>query len=152
MSPVRGLKSIILYFPFTDPKTMECFAVALIKAGVPGSPTDYDRLSRENMINGQEAKSLLFGRKVTGTSWATGEQLSWEWAKNGEFKFMQGTHQDTGISWVEGDVLLIQFVKLYGGFPFGMTIFRNPDGSREGKNEFFMVSDLRSITPFSPTE
>ena len=152
MSPVRGLKNIISYFPFTDPKTMDSFAVALIKAGVPGSPTDYDRLSRENMLNGQEVKSLLFGRKVAGTSWATGEQQWWEWAKSGEFKFMQGTHQDNGISWVEGDVLLIQFEKLYGGFPFGMTIFRNPDGSREGKNEFFMVSDLRSITPFSPTE
>jgi TolB-like protein/class 3 adenylate cyclase/Flp pilus assembly protein TadD len=152
MSPVRGLKNIISYFPFTDPKTMDSFAVALTKAGVPGSPTDYDRLSKENMINGHEVKSLLFGRKVTGTSWATGEQFSWEWAKSGEFIFMQGTHQNTGISWIEGDVIFIQFEKLYGGFPFGMTIFRNPDGSREGKNEFFMVSDLRSITPFSPTE
>ena len=132
MSPVRGLKNIISYFPFTDPKTMDSFAVALTKAGVPGSPTDYDRLSKENMINGQEVKSLLFGRKVTGTSWATGEQFSWEWAKSGEFIFMQGTHQNTGISWVEGDVIFIQFEKLYGGFPFGMTIFRNPDGSKEG--------------------
>ncbi|HSN23089.1 MAG TPA: tetratricopeptide repeat protein, partial [Methylomicrobium sp.] len=131
MSPVRGLKDIMPYFPFADPKTLDSFAVALIKAGVPGNPTDYDRISRENLVNGQEVKSLLFGRKVTGTSWATGEQLWWEWAKNGEFKFMRGADQDTGKSWVQGDVFFLQFEKLYGGFPFGMTIFRNPDGSRE---------------------
>ena len=68
MSPVRGLKDIMPYFPFADPKKLDSFAVALIKAGVPGNPTDYDRISRENLVNGQEVKSLLFGRKITGTS------------------------------------------------------------------------------------
>jgi hypothetical protein len=152
MTPVRSLKDLMPYFPFADLKKSDSFAAALIKAGVPGNPSDYDRILKGNRISGQEVKSLLFGRKVSGTSWATGEQLWWEWAKNGEFKFMRGADQDTGKSWVEGDVFFLQFEKLYGGFPFGMTIFRNPDGSRESKNEFFMVSDLRSVTPFAPTE
>ena len=68
MSPVRGLKDIMPYFPFADPKTSDRIAEALIKAGVPGNPTDNYRISRENLINGQEVKSLLFGRKITGTS------------------------------------------------------------------------------------
>jgi len=65
-SPVRNLNDILLYFPFADPKTLDRIAEALIKAGVPGNPTDYYRILKENRINGQEIKSLLFGRKITG--------------------------------------------------------------------------------------
>jgi len=152
MSPVRNLNDILLYYPFTDPKKLDRIAEALIKAGAPGNPTDYYRIFKENLIKAQEVKSLLFGRKITGTAMHTGKQLWWEWAKSGEFKFMMGDYQDRGKSWVEGDVFFIQFEKMIGGLPYGTTIFKNPDGSRESKNQYFMVSDIGSITPFAPTE
>jgi len=152
MSPVRNLNDILLYFPFADPKKLDRIAEALIKAGVPGNPTDYYRILKENRINGQEVKSLLFGRKITGTSMSTGKQLWWEWAKSGEFKLDLGAFQDMGKSWVEGDVFFIQFEKLFGGLPYGTIIYRNPDGSKERKNQYLMVSDIGSITPFAPTE
>jgi len=152
MSPVRGLKDIMPYFPFADPKTLDSFAAALIKAGVPGNLTDYDRILKENRISGQGVKSLLFGRKITGISKVTGEQTWWEWTKSGEFKVIRGAYQDAGKSWVEGNVFFVQFEKQFGGFPLGMTIFRNPDGSREGKNEYFMVSEMRFNIPFALTE
>ena len=152
MSPVRNLNDILLYFPFADPKKLDRIAEALIKAGAPGKPTDYYRILKENRINGQEIKSLLFGRKITGTAMSTGKQLWWEWTKSGDFKWIMGSFQDMGKSWVEGDVLYIQFKKMFGGLPFGTTIYRNPEGSRESKNQYFMVSDIGSITPFAPTE
>ena len=151
LSPLRGLKDIMQFYPFADPKTSDRIAGALIKAGVPGNLSDNYRISRENLINGQELKPLLFGRKITGTV-MSGEQFWWEWAKSGEFKFIRGAYQDTGKSWVEGDVFFVQFEKQFGGLPFGMTIFRNPGGSRESKNEYYMVNDLRGINPFAPTE
>jgi len=150
MSPVRSLKDIILYFPFADPKKMDGVAEALIKAGVPGTLADNYRISRENRLNGQEIKSLLFGRKITGTS-ATGEQFWAEYGKSGEFKDIRGTNQNTGKSWVDGDVFFIQS-KNFGGIPVGLTIFRNPDGSKENKNEYYMVSGLGGITLFAPTD
>ena len=122
MTPVRSLKNIMAYFPFVDLKTSDRIAEALIKAGVIESSTDYDRISKENLINGLEVKSLLFGRRITGTSMGTGKQVSWEWAKSGEFKFIMGAYQGVGKSWVEGDVLFIQFEKLLGGLPYGTTI------------------------------
>jgi adenylate cyclase len=152
MTPVRNLNDILLYFPFADPKKLDRIADALIKAGAPGQPTDYYRILKENRINGQEVKSLLFDRKITGTAMSTGKQLWWEWTKNGEFKFIMGSYQDKGKSWIEGDVFFIQFEKLIGGLPYGTIIYRNPDGSRESKNQYFMVSDIGSITPFAPTE
>ncbi len=151
MSPVRNLNDILLYFPFTDPKKLDRIAEALIKAGAPGNPDDYYRIFKENRINGQEVKSLLFGRKITGISMTSGKQLWWEWTKNGDFT-IKGAFQDKGQSWVEGDVLFIQFKKIIGGLPYGTTIYRNPHGSRERDNEYFMVSDIGTITPFAATE
>ena len=151
MTPIRGLKDIMPYFPFADLK-IGSHCRALIKAGVPGNLTDNYRISRENLINGQEVKSLLFGRKITGISMTTGEQYLWEFAKSGEWKFISGAFQNTGKSWVEGNVFFSQSEKLFGGLPYGNTIFRNPDGSRESKNEYYMVNDLRGINPFAPTE
>ena len=152
MYPVRNLNDVLLYLPFADPKTLDRIAEAFIKAGAPGKPNDYYRILKENRLNGQEVKSLLLGRKITGTSFFTGKQLWWEWAKSGEFKLIRGPHQLMGKSWVEGDVIFTQFENLLGGLPYGATIFRNPDGSRESKNQYFMVSDMGSITAFSPTE
>jgi adenylate cyclase len=152
MTPVRSLKDIMPYFPFADAKQLDSFAAALIKAGVPGTLADNYRISRENRLNGQEVKSLLFGRKITGISMITGKQFLWEFVKSGEWKFISGDFQNSGKSWVEENVFFSQSEKLFGGLPYGATIFRNPDGSRENKNEYYMVNDLRGITPFAPTE
>ncbi len=152
MSPVRNLNDILLYFPFADPIQLDRIAEALIKAGAPGDPTDYYRILKENRLNGQQVKSLLFDRKVTGTAMSTGKEMRWEWTKNGEFKFIMGSYQDKGKSWIKGDVFFIQFEKLIGGLPYGTIIYKNPDGSRESKNQYLMVSDIGSITPFAPTK
>jgi TolB-like protein/Tfp pilus assembly protein PilF len=146
--PVRNLNDILLYLPFADPKKLDPIAEALIIAGAPGKATDYYRILSENRINGQEVKSLLFGSKITGTAMSTGKQFWWEWEKNGEFKII-GPFHDMGKSWVEGDVFFIQFKKVFGGLPYGTIIYRNPDGSEENRNQYFMVSDVGSITPFA---
>jgi TolB-like protein len=151
-SPVRNLNDIMLYFPFADAKKLDRIAEALIKAGAPGNPTDYYRILKENRIKGQEIKSLLFGRKITGTAMSTGKQLWWEWSKNGEFQLDLGSFQDNGKSWVDGDVFFIKFKKLFGGLPYGTIIYRNPDGSGESNNQYYMVSDIGSITPFAPAK
>ena len=53
---------------------------------------------------------------------------------------------------VEGDVFFIKFKKMFGGLPCGTVIYRNPDGSLESQNQYLMVSDMGSITPFAPIE
>ena len=56
-------------------KKLDRIADALIKAGAPGKHTDYYRIFKENRIKGQEVKSLLFGRKITGTAMSAGKQF-----------------------------------------------------------------------------
>ena len=135
-----------------DPKNLEPISKALIMAGAPGSPTDYYKILKENRISGQEVKSLFFGRKITGTAMSTGKEVQWEWSKNGDFQFSMGNFQDQGKSWVEGDVTFIQYKKLFGGLPYGVTIYKNPDGSRDSKNQYLIVSDVGSITPVALIE
>ena len=149
MYPVQNLNSILIYFPFADPKKLDRIADALVKAGAPGKPTEYYRILKENRINRQEVKSLLFGRKIFGIAMSTGKPIGWEWTDNGEFKFTMGKFQDMGKSWIEGDVFFIQFEKIFGGLPYGTVIYRNPDGSSESKNQYLMVSDIGTIIHFA---
>lgn len=151
-TPVRNLNDIFLYFPFTDPKKLDRIAEALIKAGVPGKPTDYYRIFKENRIDGQAVKELLFGQKITGIAMSTGKQYWWEWDKNGKFKLDLQVFKDTGKSWVEREICFIQFDKFFGGVPYGTVIYRNPDGSTESQDQYLMVSDTGSITPFAPID
>jgi hypothetical protein len=152
MSPVRNLNDILLYFQFTEPERLDRIAAALTKAGAPGKPSDYYRIFKENRIYGQAVKALLFGQKITGIAMSTGKQYWWEWDKNGKFKLDMQVFKDTGKSWVERDICFIQFDKFLGGLPYGTVIYRNPDGSMESQNQYLMVSDTGSITPFAPIE
>lgn len=152
MYPVSNLNNILLYFPFADPKNLEPISKALIMAGAPGNPTEYYKILKENRLSGQEIKSLFFGGKITGTSMSLGKQIQMEFSKSGDFQFIMGTFQDHGKSWVEGDVIFIQYKRLLGGLPYGATIYRNPDGSRDSKNQYFIVSDIGSITPVALIE
>ena len=147
-----SLKILMAGFPFADRNTSDRIATALVKAGVPDHRTDYCRLSRNNLLNGNEITSLLAGRSITGISASTGEQFWCEWGKNGEFRFTRGAYRDSGKYWIEEDILFAQFDKLYDGLPFGSTIFRNARGTKVDKNEYFILLDLGAIVPFTLVE
>ena len=83
--PIRNLKALMPYFPFSDPQKMDKFAGDLIKAGVPGKPTDYYKILKHNRIDGEGIKQLLSGRKIKAISSWTGAQIIWEWATIGEW-------------------------------------------------------------------
>jgi len=52
-----------------------------------------------------------------------------------------GPNADRGKSWIEGDTICHQFEKLYWGLEFCGTVFRNPKGTNEGKDEYFFCND-----------
>jgi TolB-like protein len=151
LSPVHNLNAILLHLNFADPKKLDRIANALIKAGAPGKSTDYYKILKQNRLNGQEVRSLLLGQKITGTSMSTGKQVWWEWSTEGDLK-ITGAYEDVGKSWVEGDVFFIQWEKHFGGLPWGTIIYKNPDGSMESQDQYLMVSDMGSITPFTITK
>jgi len=152
LNPVRNVNDLLLYLQFSDPKKLVPIAEALIKAGAPGSPTDYYKILKENRVAGEDIRSRFFDRKIVGIAMSTGKPVQWTFQKSGEFQFKMGDLQDKGISWIEEDVILFQYNKLYGGLPFGATLYKNPEGSTESKNQYFIVSDIGSITPVALVE
>jgi adenylate cyclase len=150
--PPRNLEELMAYYPFSDLKKSDRIAEAFVKAGAPGKPSDYCKVSRENLLKGSEIKNLLFGHKVTGTSPLTGEQFWYEWNRDGELNVIRGELRDKGKSWIEGDVIFMQLEKMTGGLFWNSTTFRNPAGTKEQKNQYMWVSDSRNITYFSPAD
>jgi hypothetical protein len=136
-------------FSFANPETSDRFSTALVKAGVADNRADHCRPVRENLLKGREIRALLSGRRIIGISPTTGEPFSCEWGKGGEFKYTRGAYQENGKYWVEEDVLFAQFDKRYDRLPLGSTIFRNPGGTKEDKNEYFMLVDIGVIVPFA---
>ncbi len=143
------IQGIMYYFPFKDRVVADRFAEGMAKAGVKGQPTGYFPAYRENQLTGQEIKSLLFGSTITGIS-PDGQQWSVERKENGAatYRGPGPISVNVGKSWVEDDVLCQQYQKRWQGLEYCSTVFRNPKGTYEGKDEYFLCRDI-GFSPFS---
>ena len=137
-------------FAFQDRVIADRFSEGIIKAGMPGQLSGYFPAFKENRLNGEEIKSLLFGSVITGPD-GTGQQWWIDRKKNGKTTF-RGTGSivsDIGESRIEGDVLCAQFQKRIWGVKYCATVSRNPNGTRERLDEYFSLADF-GFAPFSP--
>jgi tetratricopeptide (TPR) repeat protein len=154
--------------PFRDRAIVDRYAQGLLKAGLPPSRRvsgGYFPAFKENQLTGEEIKSLLLGSKITGID-RDGQQWWVDREKNGEFSWrgpalkdpvtqkiispptQAGPYSDRGKSRIEGDMICQQFQKNYWGLEFCGTVFRNPKGTNERKDEYFFCNDI-GFEPFS---
>ena len=159
-APKPGIRNITYFFPFTDPALADRFAEGLIKGGVPGRASEYLPGFKENRLNGEEIKKLLFDSTSSGFFGNSpgGKQWRIERAKDGGFTWHgpepastakdggEPIVSDTGKSWIEGDMLCQQYEKRFWGLEFCQTVFRNPRGRHESKDEYFQFSDVGAVT------
>jgi adenylate cyclase len=149
--PVNPTLAAIMYpFPFKDRAVADRFAEGMVKAGIAGPPSAYFPSFKENQLTGEEIKKLLLGSKITGISIGPGQQWWVERKKNGEtaIRGPEPNSSDRGKSWVEGDLLCVQFQKRYWGIEYCMTVFRNPRGTYESKDEYLNITDY-GFSPWS---
>jgi len=141
------------YYPFTDQRFADRYAEGLLKAGQPPGKMSgrylYFPAFKENQLTGEEIKRLMFGSKITGID-NRGQQWWREHKKNGEFTWRGGgpIPSDTGKSRIDGDLLCFQFQKRNWGIENCSTVFRNPRGTYESKDEYVRCSDL-GLSSFS---
>jgi hypothetical protein len=135
-------------YPFKDRAVADRFAEGLIKAGLKGLPYGYYPAFKENQLAGEEIKRLLFGSKITGVS--SGQQWWLDREKNGEFAWRGPgpISSDTGVSRIEGDMICTEYKKRLWGIEVCSTVFRNPRGTYERKDEYFFCSEI-GFSPFS---
>jgi len=149
---VANLQWHMSYVPFKDRAVADRYAEGLLKAGVPGQPSGYFSASKENQLTGEEIRALLFGSTVTGMTILGGSwrfQYSIDFKKNGEFTWRGATISDSGKSRIEGDMICTQYKKNWWGLEHCATVFRNPSGIPERRDEYFFASDIGFRT-FSP--
>jgi hypothetical protein len=109
-----------------------------------GPPSAYFPSFKENQLTGEEIKKLLFGSTITRFSIGTSQPWWVERRKNGETA-VRGpgpNSSDTGKSRIEGDLLCTQFQKNFWGLEYCFTVFRNPRGTYESKDEYLNVTDF----------
>lgn len=58
---------------------------------------------------------------------------------------------DKGTSWIENDMLCNKWQIHEYGIKHCMTVFRNPEGTPEMKDEYLKINDF-GIIPFSPVD
>jgi hypothetical protein len=79
--------------------------------------------------------------KDGGFTWRGQESTSFRTVKNEQEQILS----DTGKSWIEGDMICQQHQKRLWGLEFCSTVFRNPKGTDEGKDEYFFFQDFGSV-------
>jgi hypothetical protein len=139
------LREAMYFYPFKDPEVAERFADGLLKAGVIGE-RGYYKVSEEDRLTGEEIKALVFGRKVSGSEGIIDR------TKDGKATISRGFFDsENGTSRVEGDMLCNQWQTLGRGIKNCAPVFRNPEGTPDGLDEYLWITDLKFIT-FSPVD
>lgn len=138
-------------FPFRNAEVADRFATGLAKAGWPGDHSYY-KISEENKLTGKELNDLIFGHTITGVHPINKQQWWIHTTSSGEsthrgarldifFPKPKEEFSDKGKIWLENDMLWSKWEKLFDGFEFYQTIFRNTEGSLNNKNEYIMITD-----------
>jgi TolB-like protein/tetratricopeptide (TPR) repeat protein len=127
---------------FEDSKVFDRLAQGLVKAGLPGDPANYYKLNRQEKLNGQEIKKLLFGKTSSGYAYGIKAlKFSYDISENGGIEYSYKGKTYTGKAWIEGDNTCQVRENYHGGLKDCHEIYRNPEGDELAKTEYFRVTD-----------
>lgn len=145
---IKNVRWFMTNWPFKDLQVTERFAEGYVKAGLPGEPSGFYKISEENRLTGEEMRNLFLGRKVTGFDLGSGKQWWVERSVDGKATIRDGDKTESGKSWIEDNMLCDQWDNLYEGLKDCWAVYRNPEGSPEKYDEFLGAPGY-GIYPFS---
>jgi hypothetical protein len=145
---MNNLRFMMTRYPLKDLQVMERIAEGYIRAGLPGEPSGFYKISAENRLTGEEIRELFLGRKVSGINMVSEKQWWIERNQDGKATVRDGDNADTGKSWVEEDMLCDQWDNLYEGLKDCWVVYRNPEGTPENSDEYLGAPGY-GIYPFS---
>lgn len=148
---MKSLRFVMTLLPLKDLHIMDSFAEGYLQAGLPGEPSGYYKISAENRLTGNAIRERFIGHQVTGFTMATGKPWYIQRNEDGAAIIQDGDKKDTGKSWVEDDMLCDQWDNLFEGLKDCWVIFRNPEGTPEGKDEYLGAPGY-GVYPFSIIE
>ena len=145
---MKNVRFVSTMLPLKDLQVMERFAEGYVKAGLPGEPSGFYKISAENRLTGDEIREQFFGRKVTGFNMVSEKPWWIERSKDGKATIRDAKDSDTGKSWIEEDMLCDQWNSLYENLRDCWVVYRNPEGTSENSDEYLGAPGY-GIYPFS---
>ncbi len=139
--------AIVNRWPFKELADRKRLRDGLRKVGVPEVPPSYAGRLKDR-LTGNEIRSLLFGRTQHGFDPKTHKDWMVSLAADGESMVLAPWFSGTEIRWVKGDKLCSRHKGSAAGSKTCAFIFRNPEGTADGRNQFEWVGGAR-IYPFS---
>ncbi|MDI7862268.1 tetratricopeptide repeat protein [Rhizobiaceae bacterium n13] len=137
----NGLRAVS-YLPFRQPADTARLLTGLTNAGVPDLPFGY-RWDSKDRLTGEEIKLLIFGNEVRGRDMDTGETYTRKTGLDGSSGISIGSFSRKGTSKVDGNLICSLW-----DIAIAMncaTIFRNPNGTRAGRNEYVFVTHEQRV-------
>jgi adenylate cyclase len=135
------------YYPFKERAVAESFLESHRRLGLIEPGPDFIHVSRQDQLTGDDLKAFFIPSKTTGYG-PGGSQWSVETSKDGtviaRLPWIPGG-MDTGRRWVEGDKIWTQYQNYNFGLEHCGTVFRNPKGTPEGKDEYVIFNDASMI-------
>ena len=139
--------AVVNRWPFKELADRKRLRDGLRKVGVPEVPPSYAGRLKDR-LTGNEIRSLLFGRTQHGFDPKTHKDWMVSLAADGESMVLAPWFSGTEIRWIEGDKLCSRHKGSAAGSKTCAFIFRNPEGTADGRNQFEWVGGAR-IYPFS---
>lgn len=138
------LKYVMSYVPFKDLQTSDDFAAGLIKAGLPGQPSDYYRITRNNQLTEKEIRDLIVGRKMLAVDPDSGSKIQIAIAEDGKATLSVENFgiMDQGTVNIEDDITCIQWTVFNAGLKYCGPSFSNPAGTFENRDEYLSILDI----------
>lgn len=139
------LEKASYFLNFRDRQSMAKFAAALVQAGL--KDTGYLDTSDANRLAGRQLEDLISREALVGFNRGRPWQIL---ARPDGTATWTGYDpaQDAGRVWVEEDLLCEQWSTRWEGLKHCRTVFRNPKGSAEARNEFVSFTPV-FYYPFS---
>jgi tetratricopeptide (TPR) repeat protein len=135
-----NLQNVMYHYPFKNPEDADRLANGLLKAGLPGKPSGYYKASEDCRLTGEEIQELFFGHTQTGLWY--GRKWSIKRTTDGRAEYILDSKViERGKSSIGGDMLCNKWEKRFQGLKYCFTVFRNPEGTPQEKNEYVIISD-----------
>jgi tetratricopeptide (TPR) repeat protein len=136
----------VYYYPFEDGEILKHLADGFKAAGVAERPPSrYLKLDRENRLSGAQIRSLLFGHRIkgsdfwSGNGWAQKRTLEGKVSHSGQSMYTRNTDaRDEGESWIEENQLCDRWSEVEGAITSCVLIYRESDGA---ENDYYMLTD-----------
>jgi TolB-like protein len=144
--------TVMSSFCIKDRKVADRYADGLVKAGWPGSPTEYYKIYEDNRLTGEEIRSIVSGQEITIDEYG---KTTWvNYYENGRLNDLSRLRE--GQWWIEGDSFCYRLegetleyhvkgaekdLPRLKGLDNCGEIYRNPDSVTGSGRQYLYVKD-----------